>query len=375
MKVFQANKPEVHLFILWNNGYSYRDTLIDDLKSRFTIKAIIDFNWQKELFNCNLKRFYGQKLPKNSNKMKECGNGPFTAFIVEDPSPVYSLRVTTRGVDSVNINVFDIKERYRRTAKNNILHATNSEDETEHDVTLLLGKSFDDLDYEAVNLSTVKNDLAGSDGWKSIQELLYVLNHTCKYVVLRNFEEFPDNIQMGEHSDVDILCQDYMSTKLIINGKDSTRCPHRVQNIVKIGNSFINVDLRHLGDNYLDKKWEKDILNHRELHPKGFYAPNESDYFYSLLYHVLIQKKIISKDYIARIKKMSGSIGIAPIDLAEENMALETLTSYMKQKEYLFAEPKDYTVCYNFEKVNQKAGIYRNLLLLASKLKHSIQGK
>ncbi|MBO4630910.1 MAG: hypothetical protein J5858_03205, partial [Lentisphaeria bacterium] len=358
MKVYQANKSEVHLFILWNNGYDYRDRLIDDLKNRFVIKAIIDFNWKKESFDRNLKRFYGQNLPKNSNKMKECGNGPFTAFIVEDPSPVYSLRFTTRGVGSVNINVFDIKERYRRVAGNNILHATNSEEESEHDITLLLGKSFQDLDCDAVDLGTIRSDLAGSDGWESIQELLYVLNHTCKYVVLRNFEEFPDNIRMGEHSDVDLLCRDYMSTKLIINGEESTRFPWRVQNIVKIGNSFINVDLRHLGDNYLDRKWEEDILSNRVFHPKGFYAPDECDYLYSLLYHVLIQKKSISKDYIARIKKLSGGIGMTPIDLAEKGPALDVLVTYMKQKGYLFVEPEDYTVCYNFEKVNRKAGIY-----------------
>jgi len=349
--------------------------LLDDLKSRFTIKAIIDFNWQKDSFNENLKRFYGQKLPKGSKKMKECGNGPFTAIIVQDLSPVYSLRVTTRGVSSVNINVFDVKERYRRLAKCNILHATNSEEESEHDITLLLGKSYNDLNYDLIGSGTIRNNIAGSDGWESIQELLYVLNHTCKYVVLRNFEEFPDNIQMGAHSDIDILCQDYMTTKMIINGKESTRRPYRVQNIVKIGNSYVNVDLRYSGDNYLDRKWEEDILSNRVLQNKGFYSPNEIDYLYSLLYHALIQKIVISDDYVVRIKEKSGSLGMDPIDLKEADRALGTLKAYMQQNDYRFVEPKDYTVGYNFEKINQRAGIYRNLLLLARKLKHALRGK
>lgn len=375
MKIYQADKPEVHLFILWNNGYRLREKLIDDLKSRFVIKAIVDFNWRKESFDSNLKRFYGQKLPKNSNKLKECGNGPFTAMIVEDSAPVYSLRMTTHGVCSVNINMFDIKERYRRAAGSNVIHGTNSEEETEHDITLLLGKSYHDLDFEKIHLSEVGNDIVGANGWESIQELLYVLNHTCKYVILRNFEGFPDNIQLGEHSDVDILCRDYMSTKLILNGEETTRRSCRVQNIVRIGNSFVNVDLRHVGDNYLDKRWEEAVLDNRVFRPKGFYSPNESDYLYSLLYHALIQKPVISKDYIVRIKGICASAGMDPIDLENEDAALKTLTDFMRRNDYRFVEPKDYTVGYNFRKVHQKAGAYRTFLYLACTLKRKLKGK
>ena len=370
IKTYQSDKPEIHLFILWNSGFRFREALTDDLKNRFTIKGIIDLNWKKESFNLNLKRFYGQNLPKNSNKMKECGIGPFTAFIVEDPSPVYAPRVTTRGVKSVNINVFDVKERYRRIAKNNILHATNSEEESEHDITLLLGKCYHDLNFETIHLKTIEKDIAGANGWESIRELLYVLNHTCQYVILRNFEEFPDNIQLGEHSDIDILCRDYQSTGLILNGRETTARPWRVQNIVTIGDSFVNVDLRHLGDGYYDRRWEEDILNNRVFHEKGFYSPNEEDYLYSLLYHGLIQKYRISDDYVARIGKLCSGMGIAPVDLNDERAAIETLTAYMKRKGYRFVEPEDRTVGYNFYKIGEKAGVYRSLRRLASKIKH-----
>jgi len=372
---YQSSKPEIHLFIIWHNGYEFKDLILKDLEMRFKIRAVVNIEWDKELFEVNLKRFYGQNLPKNSNKARICGNGPFTAIIVEDRAPVYSLRKATSGVQTVNINIFDIKDKYRLLANKNILHATNSEKESEHDITLLFGKAFHDINIDSLCSNTYRENIAGSNGWKDINELLYTLNHTCKYVILRNFEKFPSDIQLGEHSDIDLLCESYISTKLILNGKETSLFSQRVQNKVKVADSFVNVDIRHIGDNYYDRAWEKDILERRICCRSLFYSPSKEDYLYSLMYHALIQKGVVSNDYISRVKDLCNDIGLKTIDLKNQNSALQSLIDFMRSKNYSFIEPNDFSVGYNYRKINANAGLYRRFRFLLSDMKHLVINK
>jgi hypothetical protein len=64
-----------------------------------------------------------------------------------------------------------------------------------------------------------------------------------------------------------------------------------------VGGKSVHVDLRHVGDGYLDEKWEQHILQHRVMFGNLCYVPDGEDHRYSLLYHALIQKKEIAQDY------------------------------------------------------------------------------
>ena len=68
------------------------------------------------------------------------------------------------------------------------------------------------------------------------------------------------------------------------------------------------MDFRYLGDNYYEKKWEKDILESKILYKKTFFVPNETDYFFSLIYHVLIHKDKITEEYKNRLNQLSKNL-------------------------------------------------------------------
>ena len=67
-------------------------------------------------------------------------------------------------------------------------------------------------------------------------------------------------------------------------------------------------NIRYIGDNYIDPTWERDLLNRRiryETCDTTVCIPNIEDEMYSLIYHILIQKKTPSKSkHIQRVQEL-----------------------------------------------------------------------
>ena len=208
---------------------------------------------------------------------------------------------------------------------------------------LLLGANTD----EYLNKSDLKKwdeiiqklslNIIGAHGWPSINELLSVLNSTTEYVILRNFESIPEQFNSPEHNDIDFLVSDYEEVRMILNAKPLTSSPYRVLNEVEINGILTPIDLRYIGDGYYDEKWESSILNSRIMDNKGFYKPNKENYFYSLLYHALIHKTNMSKDYKSKLNLLSEKLGI-------NNFNRSTLDRFMNTNNYAYSLPIDKSV-------------------------------
>jgi len=339
----------IHLFVIWNRAEKWRNRIIDDLKSKFIIKEAYEIKWSFDLFGINLARFYGSKLPTNSPKETRIGRGPFTLVIVEDQNPnLQERRTRANKTEIVNTNTFDCKTKYRQWTKDetnipDLIHSTNTIKETNRDLKLLLGANTD----EYLNKSDLKKwdeiiqklslNIIGAHGWPSINELLSVLNSTTEYVILRNFESIPEQFNSPEHNDIDFLVSDYEEVRMILNAKPLTSSPYRVLNEVEINGILTPIDLRYIGDGYYDEKWESSILNSRIMDNKGFYKPNKENYFYSLLYHALIHKTNMSKDYKSKLNLLSEKLGI-------NNFNRSTLDRFMNTNNYAYSLPIDKSV-------------------------------
>lgn len=131
---------EMHLFIIWNKARNLEKKILDDLKDNFTILQVQEIKWAKKDFSHNLSQFYGKKLPLGCNKEKEVGRGKFLLVLIADEEPFYVIRRTNSGDCIVNVNVFDSKEMYRNWVGGHKIHSSNTQDEFEHDIFLLLGK-------------------------------------------------------------------------------------------------------------------------------------------------------------------------------------------------------------------------------------------
>jgi len=365
-------KPEIHLFIIWQKANSKKNKIIVDLKKKFEIIDIYEMHWSSIHFSKNISRFYGEKLPKGSYKERHCGTGPFTVVIVRDPNPIYGNRTTPNGSSYVNINTFDVKTLYRNwTGGGHRIHGTNTPEEAEHDIALLFGLDSDKFQSKTSKswdgtIKKISQDLPGTDGWKSIKELFYLLNRTINYVVLRNFEGLPDQYNTGPHGDIDILTDNYKGICYISNSKKIFNKRNRVLNMVRISGEDILFDFRYIGDGYYDKKWEETILNRKVLSPNGFFVPNEEDYFYTLLYHASVHKASISKDYINRLLEMADRLDVKNFNhytLENKDDLKSFLDKYMNTMGFQYTEPKDLSVFFNREIIgNSKYSIKRKIL-------------
>lgn len=346
---------EVHLFIIWENAREKENEILEDIKSNFTILGLYNITWSREKFSQNLSRFYGTNLPKNSGKEQHCGNGTFLLVIVEVENPIYEKRDTSKGMQTVNINMFDKKTYYRElTGGGHKIHATNSEEETNHDLSLLLGKNIADYlknfdPNQEIQPIEWKKDLIGAEGFQNVEEMFYTLNNCIHYTILRNYETLPEEIYVNHHNDIDILCDNLENAVYILNGEKVFPETYRIHYKVKAGDKFAYFDIRHIGDNYYYYKMEQDLLKNRIYQEKGFYTLNEEDYFYSLLYHALLHKPQFAEDYQKRLQKMKPQ----KENLETEEDYIKTLNQWLLEKGYSIIKPTDKSVAYQLEKAKK----------------------
>ena len=336
---------ELHLFIIWENGRHKEDEILNDIAQHFFIIQTIAVKWSEQYVTSNYSRFYGTFLPKHSFKEKECGKGEFLLVIVRDDSPVYNSRKTNRGNELVNTNMFDAKEKYRTwTGGGHKIHATNNPSEFNHDITLLLGINSAYYQSQIPSFQKIKKierDISGANGWKSVEELFYVLNNTIDYVILRGLDVMNDSLQCGEIQDVDILVRDYATCSYIINGAPccSEERPHQK---ITIENRTIYLDLWDIHRDYYDIFWSNKMLQNK-VFKQYYYTLDETNSFYCLLYHCLINKNQIASKYNNQINVFRQKHGLGDQDL------VNLLVEFLKVNKYEIVRPRDNSVGMHIE--------------------------
>jgi hypothetical protein len=187
--------------------------------------------------------------------------------------------------------------------------------------------------------------------WDSLQSFFSYLNEKEEYLVLRNYEELLDRGLPDIHSDIDVLCED--ADSFIDSARAVPRTKNkkdRVHQKVLIGDKYVSLDVRYVGDGYYDKNWEAEMLNRRGLTDDFCYTMDKENYFYSLMYHAIIQKHSISDEYKARLKRMSMDMGVSA-DTESDYLAI--LQEYMRRKKYFFTYPNYPGGIANFSKVDR----------------------
>ena len=340
---------EKHLLVDWFNVF--KESKIIEILDRNHFKNI-------QCISCSIEEDERIKTMSNFYRMKELGLGSWQAsdlrgkneffvYFFEDHNPKYNYRETTKNFRLVNINTFDLKKRLRKETKS-LIHITDNIQETKDNLrTLNLYEKY----YKQKN-------------FKNLNEVFQTLNETpgLEWLILRNFENFPNNLFFDEHPDVDLLVNDFYLAKNALDA-DAACKKNRVddgnfrvlQNVI-IENKEINFDLRFIGDDYYDEKWQIDMLKSRTLY-KNFYIPEKENYLNSLLYHALIHKKEIHPSYSA----IFNSFNLPK----ERDQKWYLLNSFMKSKEYIITRPEP-SVFFNFQKTIQYSD-FRNKLNTTSK--------
>lgn len=347
------NHSEIHLFCIWKYGLPQAGLIQDEIAKKFRILAVYDIFWKPGHGLGNLYRFYTNPKWIIFWKYLRCGGAPVRLILVKDEHPVYGIRKTNAGEQTVNETMFDTKLRLRKRLKNgHLLHATNSPLEFAVHYAMLIGKS---PDFQALNTmpewnGTVEQKetlLPGSFPWKNIAEIFDLLKATDCFAVLRNFENLPESNVLGEHSDIDILTSAPEALQHLLNLKRASILPYRAVWRAAVGKSYINLDIRTIDDGYYPPKMARLLLTGKRYF-NGIPVLSEELYFYSLLYHAFIHKYRVSEDYQDRLLAMAANLGFLPRENKDtKDFLFQLLQTWMNLNEIRFREPRDLSVNYN----------------------------
>lgn len=254
-----------------------------------------------------------------------------------------SYRLNEAGVYNVNWPSKDYSELC-----NNIILSSNNIESFFLFSSLLLGAEFVNDDGDIANIANVKN-LAGTEGWKSFNEMFTVANYCSDWLVLRNAEYLPHNF-WGNDKDIDILCDKLPQFLSAINAQKKSNGIANFE--VTIQSIKVDVDARFVGDDYYDRTWQEDMLatkNYQGLVPQL----NIEHYFYSLLYHARIHKSIVKSIYVPRLRQMAKAIMLNFDEkiLFDDQSCAQFFDEYFNLKGYKLTYPQDYA-CY--ENINRK---------------------
>lgn len=360
----RPSAPESGIFVLWSDARPHEQRILSDIAERFQLRRVMRVGWTPERVDENFARFYrGQTGPPYSSVFSEQkGRGPFTVALVTDPAPRYELRDTTRGRAIVNANMLDAKLVFRSwTGGGMRVHGTDTAAEARRDGLLLLGATPSALletapDHWDGTIERVDRDLSGADGWPSLGPLFHVLNHAVTYVVLRNFEGLPDGVELGEHADVDLLTDNYHELTRLLNARPMVGGVPRWGGrfLVTVAGTDVIFDLRFVGDDYYDARWEGRILNQRRLADSGIYVPSDGDYFESLAYHAIVHKRHVADDYRDRLARMAcalGRDGWARHELDDDRTIAALVDGIVAERGVSYVRPRDFTVFFNYTNV------------------------
>ncbi len=173
--------------------------------------------------------------------------------------------------------------------------------------------------------------------WVSVEDIFCVLSEYDIYVVLTG-DEFLNRkfVGLGPHHDIDILTVNQRRTAQLLGAEKYNRYSDEHYR-VKICGKKMTIGIYELGDDYMDSRWQKEMLHSRILHASGHYVMDSQNHFFWMLYHVLCQKRSIPEHYRIRIAKEADMLGITADTDAQMWYVLE---SFLIEKGYSCPYPK-----------------------------------
>lgn len=340
---------ELHLIVLWELAREQESRILADIPKHLDLVHTEILRWPCDPATC-YGRFYGANLKDVQCKVRTCGSGPFRIVIARDRNPVYGLRETSRGLERVNVKLFDLKMRYRSwTGGGHRVHTTNSSEEARRDVLLITGRPLDV--WAAGRPAGSLTVLPGQGGWADLRSLFAFLGTSLPYAVLRNAETLPDRFDPTLHGDIDLLVPDDEACAYLLGARKVFPQPYRVHYEVQVGGRPVRFDFRHVGDGYYDSTWERDMLE-RRIARDGIFVLAPEDAFFALLYHALYQKREIAEDYPAKLAALADAAGVPGGDL---DGWLPRLEAFLDVKGYSRPMPQDKSVFWNVRLVEWKS--------------------
>ena len=156
-------------------------------------------------------------------------------------------------------------------------------------------------------------------------------------------------------ADIDILVNDpyiferltypeyykHLSEKKSYYGPSVNNGGYKVGAKILIGKKKYKFDIRRVGDNYFDYKWQKNMLSNYIL-KKNVRVLNKTDEFYSLIYHEAIHKGQFRNSTLVSLNKLAEKLNLKKVlKLQEVNSYEYILKKFMKKFSYKYVCPDE----------------------------------
>lgn len=174
--------------------------------------------------------------------------------------------------------------------------------------------------------------------WASLNEFLSAGRVGLTWLILRNFEEIPDQISCFS-DDIDILCN-RLDLCVEVLGLEK-RAWGVSSYFACVGGVKVPVDVRFVGDGYFEKSWEKDILSSAIEHRKGFMIPSPRQHFFSYLYHILVHKPHINEQQLKNLELLRRKVDVGECNVEDHQSLMALLVRYMNEELYVYELPID----------------------------------
>lgn len=349
---------------IWKNARPFVSDIRTYLSNRFEILLETKIIWSEAYFKQNAARLYEVPLFENREQnpivdhSHKIGDLEFIIFVLKDEAPKYNYHPSVSGrIEQSNSAVVDAKNTFRSwvEATSNAKYAVHSSTNFEEfcfQIPLLLGvENFKKLvSGEKLDIPILEKDLEGAGGWDTAKAMFAVLNSATKYLVLRNFETLPT---ISSIDDLDFLTTKYQRLASAMGlGQKATK-PYK--GAVIIAKKSIPVDIRFVGDNYYCDAWAETLLRH-SIFQNAIFVPRTDHYFFSLLYHVVVQKPNIAEHYKVTLVKLAQELRLdwfsAALFLNEQEI-VNIVNGYMMANGYFYESPIDEAVFENRKVVSQ----------------------
>ena len=359
------NFGELHTIIVWGNKNKTKE-IISLLPN--SLKIIFSFFYNHSYFGkfgyrrlSFLKKFYSNRDLMHGEKGKQ----GFFAYIVYDNKPNYEKRKNqfSKEISYVNKNIFDLKNKIRK-GRVGFIHASDN-----------LTESFDNI-----KALTPKWGVYPLNLWKfsqpkfdSFNDFFNKLNKQkkLKYVVLRGFNI---NKMKLDGADIDILVNDphiferetyseyykHLKENKSYYGPSVNNGGYKVGANILIGKKKYKFDIRRVGDNYFDYKWQKNMLNNSILR-KNVRVLNKIDEFYSLIYHEAIHKGHFRNSTLKSLNKLAKKLNLKQVlKLKDVNSYKYILEKFMKKFSYKYVCPNELSLGCGSKCIKNKKYLKKN---------------
>ena len=321
----QKNNDKIEKKIVQNKDIS----IIDKIKIR---KNFYIDNFKDRIFW--IDQFYDKKINKNTNKLKN----DIYVYIIKSVNPVFKLNKMIFSKDHriVDHKIFSFKKKIRKN-KLSTVHISDNFEESKRNA-ILFSKSINN--FPAAYFFKTQNI------FQNEKEFFNKLNRNKRliYVILRK--------RNSENEDIDILVNNYFifkrisdshsykkkNLKLISNSGDPVEDNGiKVSNYIRIKDKIIKLDVRFIGDGYFDSNWQKKILEYKKI-KLNYYTPNNENFIFSLIYHIVYHKGYIDKKYI---KILSKKLKLKSLTLIKLKKIVD---DYLSSNKYKIPRPLDLTI-------------------------------